>query len=161
MRAVNDKTAKDMLGEQFRRQLLMDGQFGSLAFVATHSDVLNRSEARRAFPSLPADATLSQCAAARNTYTCARLRRDFGEGLRELAEAAGDEITPAELAARSVPQPRDRTRPRARLARRSCARPARPWPQPQPQPCPSPSARPAPQSLPCPAEPARLHRELG
>ncbi len=24
-RAVNDKTAKDMLGESFRRQLLMDG----------------------------------------------------------------------------------------------------------------------------------------
>lgn len=25
-RAVDDKTAKDMLGESFRRQLLMDGQ---------------------------------------------------------------------------------------------------------------------------------------
>ena len=34
VRAVNDKTAKDLLGEQFRRQMLMDGQYGALAFVA-------------------------------------------------------------------------------------------------------------------------------
>ncbi|KAJ1493569.1 hypothetical protein T484DRAFT_1768348, partial [Baffinella frigidus] len=34
-RAVNNKTAKDMLGESFRRQLLMDGQYGQLAFIAT------------------------------------------------------------------------------------------------------------------------------
>jgi hypothetical protein len=32
-RAVNDKSAKDMLGESFRRQLLMDGQYAQLAFV--------------------------------------------------------------------------------------------------------------------------------
>jgi hypothetical protein len=29
-RAVNDKTAKNMLGESFRRQLLMDGQYGQV-----------------------------------------------------------------------------------------------------------------------------------
>ena len=40
VRAVNDKTAKDLLGAQFRRQLLMDGQFENIVFVATHSDVL-------------------------------------------------------------------------------------------------------------------------
>ena len=43
-RAVNDKTAKDMLDHNFRRQLLMDGSYGSLVFVATQSDVLQRSE---------------------------------------------------------------------------------------------------------------------
>ena len=63
VRAVNDKTAKDMLGEQFKRQLLMDGHFGSLAFVATHSDVLRRKEAIRSLK-LPEDATLAECAAA-------------------------------------------------------------------------------------------------
>lgn len=36
-RAVDDRTAKEMLGESFRRQLLMDGQYGSLAFIATHA----------------------------------------------------------------------------------------------------------------------------
>ena len=44
VRAVNDKTAKDLLGEHFRRQLLMDGQFGTLAFIATQSDEINRNE---------------------------------------------------------------------------------------------------------------------
>lgn len=34
-RAINDKTAKDMMGEGFRRQLLMDGQMSNLVFVAT------------------------------------------------------------------------------------------------------------------------------
>lgn len=33
--AVNDKTAKDMMGEGFRRQLLMDGQMNNLVFLAT------------------------------------------------------------------------------------------------------------------------------
>ena len=33
-RAVNDRTAKDMLSESFRRQLLMDGQYGQIVFVA-------------------------------------------------------------------------------------------------------------------------------
>jgi energy-coupling factor transporter ATP-binding protein EcfA2 len=37
-RAVNDKAAKTMLGESFRRQLLMDGQYGQLVFVASQSD---------------------------------------------------------------------------------------------------------------------------
>ena len=46
-RAVNDKTAKDMLSAQFRSQLLMDGSYGKLAFVATQSDVLQPSEIRR------------------------------------------------------------------------------------------------------------------
>ena len=36
-----------MLGESFRRQLLMDGQYGSLAFIATQTDILNKTEIAR------------------------------------------------------------------------------------------------------------------
>ncbi|KAJ8302939.1 hypothetical protein KUTeg_019335 [Tegillarca granosa] len=43
-RAIDDKTAKDLLGENFRRQLLMDGQYGSIAFICTKSDILVPSE---------------------------------------------------------------------------------------------------------------------
>ncbi|XP_045194118.2 uncharacterized protein LOC123549787 [Mercenaria mercenaria] len=43
-RAIDDKTAKDLLGENFRRQLLMDGQYGSIAFICTKTDVLMPSE---------------------------------------------------------------------------------------------------------------------
>ena len=47
-RAVNDRSAKDLLGESFKRTLLMDGAYGRLIFVATQSDVLQRSEVVRA-----------------------------------------------------------------------------------------------------------------
>jgi len=43
-RAVNDKTARDLLGEHFRRQLLMDGQYGSVSFICSKTDILNPSE---------------------------------------------------------------------------------------------------------------------
>ena len=49
-RAVDDKTAKDLLGETFRRQLMMDGKMeGNLAFIATKTDVISVSETVRAF----------------------------------------------------------------------------------------------------------------
>ena len=60
--------SQDLLGEQFRRQMLMDGQFGALAFVATQSDVLERSDTVRAL-GLPAGTSLSECAARRNEFT--------------------------------------------------------------------------------------------
>ncbi|XP_078607341.1 uncharacterized protein LOC144879607 [Branchiostoma floridae x Branchiostoma japonicum] len=47
-RAVDDKTAKELLGEGFRRQLLMDGQYGSIAFICTKTDDLRCSEIIRA-----------------------------------------------------------------------------------------------------------------
>ncbi|XP_070574602.1 myosin-2 heavy chain-like isoform X2 [Ptychodera flava] len=47
-RAVDNKTAKDLLGESFRRQLLMDGQYGSVAFICTKNDLINPSEIIRA-----------------------------------------------------------------------------------------------------------------
>ena len=43
-RAIDDKTAKNLLGENFRRQLLMDGQYGSVAFICSKTDVLVPSE---------------------------------------------------------------------------------------------------------------------
>lgn len=68
---------------------LMDGQYGTIAFIATQSDVLERSEAIRSLK-LPQSTSLRECAVARNTYTERRLKQDFREGLRELAEQAGD-----------------------------------------------------------------------
>ena len=43
-RAVDDRTAKELLGEHFRRQLLMDGQYGAISFVCTKTDILVPSE---------------------------------------------------------------------------------------------------------------------
>ncbi|XP_052063102.1 uncharacterized protein LOC127702839 [Mytilus californianus] len=43
-RASTSKTAKELLGDNFRRQLLMDGQYGNVAFVCTKNDVLQPSE---------------------------------------------------------------------------------------------------------------------
>ncbi|XP_071177089.1 titin homolog isoform X3 [Mytilus edulis] len=43
-RASTSKTAKELLGDNFRRQLLMDGQYGNVAFICTKNDVLQPSE---------------------------------------------------------------------------------------------------------------------
>jgi Dynamin family len=43
-RAVDDKTAKDLLGEEFKRRLLMDGNYGNVSFICTHSDDCEISE---------------------------------------------------------------------------------------------------------------------
>ena len=34
-------------GESFRRELLMDGQYGQICFIATQSDVFQRSDIKR------------------------------------------------------------------------------------------------------------------
>ncbi|XP_064410092.1 uncharacterized protein LOC102357999 isoform X2 [Latimeria chalumnae] len=47
-RAVDDKTAKDMLNENMRRQLLMDGHYERIAFICTKTDSYNISEISRA-----------------------------------------------------------------------------------------------------------------
>ena len=73
-RAVNDKAAKNMLGESFRRQLLMDGQYGQLLFLATQSDVIVRSEIAKSL-GLSSAAPLPTIAAARNEYTRKRIQR--------------------------------------------------------------------------------------
>eukprot|EP01047_Picozoa_sp_COSAG01_P072502 COSAG01_NODE_11546_length_1906_cov_185.612064_1_plen_390_part_00 len=88
-RAVNDKTAKDMLDHNFRRQLLMDGSYGTLVFVATQSDLLQRSEVIRSMR-LPDDTSLSDAAAQRCQYTKTRVQSDYIDGLEDMARAAGD-----------------------------------------------------------------------
>ncbi|EFN59293.1 hypothetical protein CHLNCDRAFT_137642 [Chlorella variabilis] len=44
-RAVDNKTAKEMLGDEFRRQMMMDGQFGCISFVCTKADNIMPREA--------------------------------------------------------------------------------------------------------------------
>ena len=46
-RAVDDKTAKDLLGEQFKRRLLMDGQYGNVSFICTQTDDCEPTEIYR------------------------------------------------------------------------------------------------------------------
>jgi len=46
-RAVDDGTAKDLMGEQFKRRLLMDGKYGKLAFVCTQTDDCEATEILR------------------------------------------------------------------------------------------------------------------
>jgi hypothetical protein len=82
-RATNDRTAKNMLSESFRRQLLMDGQFGSLVFVATQSDAFQRSELCRNL-GLPRTTSALDAAKARNEFTKQRVRDDFYAGLIEV-----------------------------------------------------------------------------
>ncbi|KIM23722.1 hypothetical protein M408DRAFT_27677 [Serendipita vermifera MAFF 305830] len=49
-RAVDDKTAKDLLGEAFKAQLLMDGNYdgSTITFIATKADDISASEVIRA-----------------------------------------------------------------------------------------------------------------
>jgi len=42
-RAVDDKTARELLGKHFRRQLLMDGHYGSVSFICSNTDILSPS----------------------------------------------------------------------------------------------------------------------
>lgn len=44
-RAVDDKSAQKLLGEGFKRQLLMDGGYNSLTFICSKSDNISVSEA--------------------------------------------------------------------------------------------------------------------
>eukprot|EP00301_Raphidiophrys_heterophryoidea_P005572 c12327_g1_i3.p1 GENE.c12327_g1_i3~~c12327_g1_i3.p1 ORF type:complete len:851 (-),score=232.50 c12327_g1_i3:423-2975(-) len=88
-RAVNDKTAKDMLDANFRQQLLMDGSYGSLVFIATQSDVIQRTEVIKSL-GLSELASVRECALARNAFTKQRILSDFYEGLQEMSITAGE-----------------------------------------------------------------------
>ena len=46
-RAVDDGTAKELLGEQFKRRLLMDGQYSNVFFICTQTDDLEPTETMR------------------------------------------------------------------------------------------------------------------
>lgn len=85
-RAANEKVAQEMLGERFRRQMLMDGHYGgALAFVATCTDELTLSELRR---NLQIDEGVSQSDAARhrNLKTKEKIAADCYAGLRRVQQ---------------------------------------------------------------------------
>ena len=88
-RAVNDKTAKDMLNHRFRQQLLMDGNYGQIVFIATQSDILQRSEVIHTL-GLSHESTLTECAVARCNYIEHRMQSDFIDGLVEMSRASGE-----------------------------------------------------------------------
>ena len=46
-RAVDDGTAKELMGEQFKRRLLMDGNYGNVFFICTQTDDLEATETMR------------------------------------------------------------------------------------------------------------------
>ena len=43
-RAVDDGTARELLGEEFKRRLLMDGQYGKVSFICTRCDECEATE---------------------------------------------------------------------------------------------------------------------
>jgi hypothetical protein len=43
-RAVDDGTAKELMGENFKRRLLMDGQYSNISFICTQTDDCETSE---------------------------------------------------------------------------------------------------------------------
>lgn len=83
-----------MLSHTFRSQLLMDGSYGRLGFVATQSDVLQPTEIMTALQ-LPRTASVQDCANARNAFTAQRIQKDFLQGLAEMARDAGEEVSDA------------------------------------------------------------------
>ncbi|XP_053395729.1 nuclear GTPase SLIP-GC-like [Mercenaria mercenaria] len=46
-RAINDRTAQDLLGEQLRSQFYMNGQLGAVSFICTKTDMVNAKECHR------------------------------------------------------------------------------------------------------------------
>jgi hypothetical protein len=91
-RAVNDRAARTLLNDNFRRQVFMDGRVSeatsSLAFVCTQTDLLNRRELAINLKLDEETATKRECALARNVYSTRRIKEDFRAGLREVALAA-------------------------------------------------------------------------
>jgi len=75
-RAVNDKTTKDLLSLDLRRELLTRGKVGQLCFIATQTDVLFRSEIVQNLK-LSEETSLLDCASARNAFTKKRVTEDF------------------------------------------------------------------------------------
>ena len=85
-RACNDKSAKDLLPLALRRLLLERGWVGELAFVASQSDVFNRSELIDNL-GLAEDASALDAALARNAFTKLELTKDFTKGVHLAARA--------------------------------------------------------------------------
>jgi hypothetical protein len=78
VRAVNNKTTKDgMMLADFRHALLDSGHRGQLAFIATQTDALHRTEVIDNLRLDPDSTTKEGAARARNAFTKRRLKSDF------------------------------------------------------------------------------------
>jgi hypothetical protein len=95
-RAISNKTAKKLIGEKFRRQLILDGQHRNLIFVATKTDVLNAGEARITLK-LPPKATKRECALSRNNHVVQAISKDFNEGMEEFRKSSTTKELSVEL----------------------------------------------------------------
>ena len=51
-RAVSDKAAKNLLGDSFKRQLLMDGSYNAVTFICSKTDQIGIQEALSSLPGL-------------------------------------------------------------------------------------------------------------
>ncbi|KAL0020935.1 hypothetical protein WJX79_001191 [Trebouxia sp. C0005] len=100
-RAVDNRTAKDLLGENFRRQMLMDGQCGSITFICTKTDVIQVSETVRAFS------------------------QGGGSGRARMCEAAGVPVERYEQAQQRVDEKQDELNKVERIVKR-CKKKAKP-----------------------------------
>ena len=92
-----------MLGERFRRQLLMDGHYaGNLAFVATCTDDLTLSELRKNLK-VGDEVPQHEAAMMRNTRTKQRILADTLSGVRRI-QSQGDSARSSneELRARGI-----------------------------------------------------------
>eukprot|EP00929_Paragymnodinium_shiwhaense_P060471 TRINITY_DN30198_c0_g2_i1.p1 TRINITY_DN30198_c0_g2~~TRINITY_DN30198_c0_g2_i1.p1 ORF type:complete len:779 (+),score=195.41 TRINITY_DN30198_c0_g2_i1:954-3290(+) len=95
-----------MLGERFRRQLVMDGHYSSaLCFVATASDDVCVSELRKNLGKEAAALNEKELALLRNKRAKDRILRDCYTGLRRVYEQSGEDasdLTDAVLRARGI-----------------------------------------------------------
>ncbi|CAK9043648.1 unnamed protein product [Durusdinium trenchii] len=82
-RAATERVAQEMLSERFRRQLLMDGHYGRLAFVASCTDELTLSELKRNLK-LKGDVPKEKAAALRNASAKEKITADCFAGLRRI-----------------------------------------------------------------------------
>ena len=85
-RAATERVAQDMLSERFRRQLLMDGHYGRLAFVASCSDEMTLSELRQNLKAGGEDLGKRGAALLRNARTKEKIAADCFAGLRRIEQ---------------------------------------------------------------------------
>ncbi|CAE7266046.1 PUB50, partial [Symbiodinium sp. CCMP2592] len=95
--------AQEMLGERFRRQMLMDGHYaGNLAFVATCTDDLTLSELRKNLK-IGDDVPQKEAAVLRNEKTKERILADTFAGIRRIqAQSDSKRSSNEELQARGI-----------------------------------------------------------
>jgi len=85
-RAVNEKTIKDMMPAQLRRQVVRTGATGSLCVIATQSDDAVASELISNL-ALPENASKLDTILARNKFVKDRLEKDFFAGTGKVPKA--------------------------------------------------------------------------